>query len=539
MKRVLCLYRVSSKGQVDQNDIPMQRIACREYIAQHSDWVLYDEKLEKGVSGFKLSADKRDKIIEIRKEAEQKKFDILLVFMSDRLGRRDDETPFLVEWFINHGIEVWSVKDGQICIENHTDKLINYIRFWQASGESLKTSQRVSTRQQQMVEEGIWRGGARPYGYDLVFKGRIGKKNRQLLDLEKNPKEASIVEEIFSLCCDSGFGTHRIANYLNARYPDPAKVWTPQTVISILRNPLYTGRMHFNDTQTKEPLEHLRIVSDERFRFAARVLKERIPKKYAIGEDQCTKTDLHGASLLSGILYCAHCDHKLVGTYHTKVNSHGERTYRPIYRCYNGAVEAKNCSGQRTYSAARIEEVVLKVVRQYFSTFGSTVDELWREQVKLQLQRNRGSEMKQAQAELNKLQNRRAKLMEEATKALTGESVYDAEMIRGMIDANEVAVSAAEATIQRCRSEQAEIDAKIRELSDQYSSIQDWAEVFDTADVDEKKMILARIIEKITVNRNYEITIRFFLTLDDFKRAFEEDCPDNTCIEEAKLSALA
>jgi len=49
MKRVLCLYRVSSKGQVDQNDIPMQRIACREYIAQHSDWVLYDEKLEKGV----------------------------------------------------------------------------------------------------------------------------------------------------------------------------------------------------------------------------------------------------------------------------------------------------------------------------------------------------------------------------------------------------------------------------------------------------------------------------------------------------------
>lgn len=140
MKRVLCLYRVSSKGQVDQNDIPMQRIACREYIAQHSDWVLYDEKLEKGVSGFKLSADKRDKIIEIRKEAEQKKFDILLVFMSDRLGRRDDETPFLVEWFINHGIEVWSVKDGQICIENHTDKLINYIRFWQANGESLKTS---------------------------------------------------------------------------------------------------------------------------------------------------------------------------------------------------------------------------------------------------------------------------------------------------------------------------------------------------------------------------------------------------------------
>lgn len=27
------------------------------------------------------------------------RFDVLLVFMFDRLGRRDDETPFVVEWF--------------------------------------------------------------------------------------------------------------------------------------------------------------------------------------------------------------------------------------------------------------------------------------------------------------------------------------------------------------------------------------------------------------------------------------------------------
>ena len=31
-KRVACLYRVSSKKQVEKDDIPMQRIVCREYI---------------------------------------------------------------------------------------------------------------------------------------------------------------------------------------------------------------------------------------------------------------------------------------------------------------------------------------------------------------------------------------------------------------------------------------------------------------------------------------------------------------------------
>ena len=39
----------------------------------------------------------------------ESKFDILLVFMFDRLGRRDDETPFIVERFTKQGIEVWSV----------------------------------------------------------------------------------------------------------------------------------------------------------------------------------------------------------------------------------------------------------------------------------------------------------------------------------------------------------------------------------------------------------------------------------------------
>ena len=55
-KRVNCLYRVSTIGQVEKDDIPMQRQYCREFIASHPDWVLQNEFYEKGVSGFKKSA---------------------------------------------------------------------------------------------------------------------------------------------------------------------------------------------------------------------------------------------------------------------------------------------------------------------------------------------------------------------------------------------------------------------------------------------------------------------------------------------------
>ena len=89
MKKGVWLYRVSTLGQVDPKDnIPMQRRECRAFIEQHEDWAYYDERMEKGVSGYKVSAQKRDVILEIRAMAEQKEFDVLLVFMFDRLGRR-------------------------------------------------------------------------------------------------------------------------------------------------------------------------------------------------------------------------------------------------------------------------------------------------------------------------------------------------------------------------------------------------------------------------------------------------------------------
>ena len=147
-KRIVCLYRVSTIGQVDKDDIPMQKQSCRGFCRQHPGWEIVKEFSEKGVSGFKVSARDRDAIQEIQKMALQGEFDILLVFMFDRLGRKDDETPFVVEWFVKQNIEVWSAMEGQQRFDNHVDKLLNYIRYWQASGESIKTSSCLSLEYQ-------------------------------------------------------------------------------------------------------------------------------------------------------------------------------------------------------------------------------------------------------------------------------------------------------------------------------------------------------------------------------------------------------
>ena len=108
-KRVWCLYRVSTKGQVtmdeenDRIDIPMQIKACHDFVALHPEWEITNEVSELGVSGFKKSLDEREKLMEIKEAAYKKQFDVLLVFMFDRIGRRTYETPLVVKYLV----ELW------------------------------------------------------------------------------------------------------------------------------------------------------------------------------------------------------------------------------------------------------------------------------------------------------------------------------------------------------------------------------------------------------------------------------------------------
>ena len=81
MVRVYALYRVSTVGQVDHDDIPMRRMACQEYVERQPDWEITEEFYEKGVSGYKVKTESRDAIVKIKEAALAGKFDVLLVFM--------------------------------------------------------------------------------------------------------------------------------------------------------------------------------------------------------------------------------------------------------------------------------------------------------------------------------------------------------------------------------------------------------------------------------------------------------------------------
>ena len=363
-KRVYTLYRVSTIGQVEKDDIPMQKEACHEF-AERQGWEIVKEFSEKGVSGFKKSAKDRDQLQLHQQAAAAGEFDVLLVFMFDRLGRRDDETPFIVEWFTKQGIEVWSVNEGEQRFDSHVDKLMNYIRYWQASGESIKTSIRTRTRIEQLTEEGHYTGGTVAFGYKRVQKGRLNKKNQAVCDLEIDEEEAAIVRLIFQKYVYEGYGVKRICNYLveNHIMGRNGKNIPTTTLVRMVRNKCYTGYL-INGNVEKECPE-LRIIEQEVFDRAQELRDTRRREK---GEDSDSYSP---HALLCGKVFCAHCGNRLniTSSGRTRLRADGstvkEKRFR--YSCHYNVRHPGQCDGQSGYGVTKLDAIVESIVCTKFS----------------------------------------------------------------------------------------------------------------------------------------------------------------------------
>ena len=370
--RVLCLYRVSSAKQLyhdsnDEADIPMQRLRCREF-AEQNGWTIVCELQEEGISGHKVRAENRDKVQMIKDYALKQKFDILLVFMFDRIGRIADETPFVVEWLISHGIRVWASEEGEQRIESHTDRLMNYIRFWQADGESQKTAIRTANSLHILTEQGYYTGGSCPYGYKLVKSGRMNKKKQEVHDLAVNEEEAAQVRLMFHLAYTYGYGAQCIANHLNAHgYKNRSgSNWHPSTLQSIMRNVLYTGILRSGDTVSPVQ-ENLRIVDDKTFNGVQAMLQTR-SRKYQ--ETRSAPLNTRGNSLMAGNIFCGHCGKAL----------HRQRSHRSkgddiyLFHCLSNTRVAKGaCEGVYITEKELNESLTVIVEKELDTVVGHSI----------------------------------------------------------------------------------------------------------------------------------------------------------------------
>ncbi len=519
MEIAYTLYRVSTKKQVDKqkDDIPMQKEACREF-AERMGWSIGKEFLEKGVSGFKVSANNRDAIQDLKSAAIKGEFQILLVFMFDRIGRIDDETPFVVEWFVKHGIKVWSVQEGEQRFESHVDKLMNYIRFWQASGESEKTSMRIKTRMQQLTAEGSYTGGPVPFGYQLVKRGRLNKRGKEIFDLEINPQEAEWVIQIFEKTVQEGYGSYRLASFLNnngVRTHNGSK-FQSNTIIRILRNKLFCGYIVSGEVVSPQ-MKELQIVDKTIFEQAQMILDERADlnnekRKIAM----TTKSQI----LLSGIMFCGHCGGRLTSIiYKDRYKRQDGSEYKIEqlkYLCYHKSRKLCKCDGQSTYVAERIDNAVYSIIKDMFSRIKDAPDEVV-------LQKRFKKEMASCKAkktkvtlDIKKYTRQLEKLENEIADSLTGDSIYTPEQLSKAMKSLEEKIAEANLQLEKIENEFSSKKVSMEKIKPMYESFKSWAEEFENCSIERKKMIISQLISRIEIKNGYKINMELNMDYEQF-----------------------
>ena len=523
MKRVYTLYRVSTKKQVNisedhANDIPMQRGACHEFVKYRQDWEIVKEYEEKGVSGFKVSAKNRDAILDLQEAALNKEFDVLLVFMFDRIGRIDDETPFIVEWFVKTaGVEVWSVKEGEQRFETHVDKLTNYIRFWQASGESEKTSIRIKTRMQQLRLDGLYTGGALPYGYRTVPSGIKNRKGQELKKFEIDLEQFVVYRKVIEKTINNGNGSYVIAHYLNDQGYKTANgnKFTSMAVRRMLSAPLPRG--YTREGETSEALQKLRIISEKEAERIDEILKQR---SKVDEEKRRVAWKTKSAAMLSGNIFCAHCGGRITTTHHKDhyFRKDGSEYLKDTlkYCCYHKARKLCECDGQTNYIAEKVDKAVSQVMRQVFvGMAGAPEEEKYKEILRKQQAADVATKRKLV-FELDKNRKQLEVLQQEIAKTLLGDSLYTPEDLKEAISTIKSRIAENESQMEKLNNELSQKKEMAEVILPAYRRFKSWADEFDTADMEKKKMIASQLFDRIELGKDYQLTLHMNITYRQF-----------------------
>lgn len=340
--------RVSTTEQADEGySIDEQIRVLREYCDREG-YVIFDEYVDRGISGKSIHG--RPAVQRLLTDADEKKFDLVLVWKMNRLARKSVDLMNMVEKFNSKNIAFRSYTE-KYETESPTGKLQFQMMAAIAEYERNNIAENVKMGMLARAKEGRWNGG-HVLGYDVVeIEGE--NKKRKNTGLIINEREASIVRKIFHLYT-TGNGYRTIANQINkAGYRTKLdKTFSLNAIKTIVTNPVYAGYIRYNvrrDWNEKRrnninptPViirgEHEAIISEETWRIAQEVYKTR----------SCKPNRVHdGEFPLTGIMRCPKCNAGMVVGRTTNKLKDGTKKVIEYYVC--GAWKNKGTNACHSY----------------------------------------------------------------------------------------------------------------------------------------------------------------------------------------------
>ena len=368
LKRVAIYTRVSTVEQAEEGySIDEQERLLIEYCNKN-DYEVYETYSDKGISGKDIKH--RPSIKKLLKDAEDKKFDMVLVWKINRISRKLSDVLKMVELFENNNIAFKSYSEP---FDTTTPSGKMQFQMMALIGEFERgtIAQNVKMGMCARARAGKWCGNT-VLGYDLVQNETTNKKRKDT-KLTINEDEAKIVKEIFTLYSE-GYGYKAIVTAINKKGYKTKKgnPFSIGGIKDILTNPVYIGKIRYNLRQNwsekrrrninpKPIMEdgiHDPIISLELWDKVQTILKSKKGKPSRIYD---------GEYPLTGILKCPVCGAGMVIMRTTNKLKDGTKKRIAYYACGNWKNKGTTVCHSNTIRCDKANEYVFGKISELIS----------------------------------------------------------------------------------------------------------------------------------------------------------------------------
>ncbi len=253
IKFIVLYARVSTSNQEDQKTIEAQLSEVREFAKKHG-YIIVKEYIDEGWSGDILA---RPGLDQLRHDARERKWDAVLIYDPDRLGRQLFYQQIVIEELKLLDIEILFVTMPPV--KNASDELMFGVRGLFAAYEKAKITERFRIGKVNRVKNNQVLVSEAPYGYNYILnKGKRGSEDYVAGHYEINEGEAKVVKSIFEWVADEGLTIRAVVRRLQKLKIPPRKskkgTWNTSTLSILLRKEVYIGAAYWGASYATVPL---------------------------------------------------------------------------------------------------------------------------------------------------------------------------------------------------------------------------------------------------------------------------------------------
>ena len=503
-KKVAIYCRVSTTEQAEEGYSINEQKKLLTYECEKNGNTVYKIYSDEGISGKNITA--RPALKELLNDANEGKFDSVMVWKINRIGRNLKDVLDMVDLFDRNNITFKSATEP---FDTTTPGGKMQFQMMALIGEFERgtIAQNVKMGMMARAREGRWNGNV-IIGYDLKLKEHTTNKKRKDTELVINEKEAEIVRTIFTMY-SQGNGYKAIANYLNkfGYKTKKGNSFSLTAIKDILNNPVYIGKIRYNlrpnwsEKRRKGTNSNPLIVDGKHEAIIEQELWDKVQSMLQTSKGKPSRI-YDGEFPLTGILKCPQCGAGMVIMRTSRTRKDGTKRRLEYYCCGNWKNKGTAVCHSNAIRVDKANDYVFGKLSELLSN-----DKLVRDIVK-NINTDRKNkvdpskdELQKLTKELDKISAKKDKLFEAfeediITKEEFKERVAELQSRERLLqeDVNNLKMNALDDNVQQVSYEVVkETLSKVGEMLGNCKSME------------QKKKLLHMLISKITINELREV----------------------------------